>query len=231
MSGSSSSLAFFDFDKTLLRKESGELIAVPVGLRGLVHPWAGAKFIWSGILYKLGRVSRRDMQYIGYSTYRGGALARVIATLDAVWERWMLPGLSPAAAGRLRAHQERGDGTWVLTASPTYVAAPAERLLGVDGVIGTRMEVVEGRLTGVPIEPLMEGAEKARVIRELAAAQGVALADCWGYSDSMADLEMLEIVGHPVAVGPDPELRAIAAERGWEILEHDGRAALPGDTA
>lgn len=230
MTGEYPALAFFDFDKTLVRKESGELIALPVGVRGLVHPLAGAKFLWSGLLYKLGRVSRQDMQYIGYSTYRGGALHRVIATLDAVWERWIARGLSPSAAGRLRAHQAAGHGTWVLTASPTYVAAPAKRVLGVDGVIGTTMRVVDGRLTGEPIEPLMQGPEKARVIEELASAHGVALADCWGYSDSMADLEMLDIVGHPVAVGPDPELRRIAEERGWEILEHDGLAALPEPT-
>ncbi|MCO4769718.1 MAG: HAD-IB family hydrolase [Deltaproteobacteria bacterium] len=217
-----SELAFFDFDKTLVRKESGELIAVPVGLRGLVHPWQGARFIGLGLLYKMGRVSREEMQYVGYATYRGGRLDRLIETLDAIWERWIEPGLSPAVLARLRLHQSNNDGTYVLTASPTYVAAPAKRVLGVDGVIGTRMEVRDdGRLSGVPIEPLMQGEEKARVVREIANAHGVDLADCWGYSDSMADMEMLDVVGHPVAVDPDPELRELARSRGWEVLGHD----------
>lgn len=217
-----SSLAFFDFDKTLLRRESGELIAVPIGLRGLVHPWAGLRFIGSGVLYKMGRVSRDEMQFIGYSTYKGGRLDRLVETLDSIWDRWIAPGLSPVVLERLRDHQSAGDATFVLTASPTYVAAPAQRDLGVDHVFGTRMEVREdGRLTGAPILPLMQGAEKARVVREVATARKVALADCWGYSDSMADIEMLEVVGHPVAVGPDPTLRDLAGSRGWEILEHE----------
>lgn len=217
-----SSLAFFDFDKTLLRKESGELIAVPIGLRGLVHPWAGLRFVGMGILYKMGRVSRDDMQLIGYSTYRGGRLEQLVDALDETWERWMEPGLSPAVHERLKAHQSAGDGTFVLTASPTFVAAPAQRALGIDKVFGTHMEVREdGRLTGAPLLPLMQGPEKARVVREVATARGVALADCWGYSDSMADIEMLDVVGHPVAVGPDPVLRDLALSRGWEILEHD----------
>lgn len=221
------SIAFFDFDKTLLRKESGELIAVPVGIRGLVNPWAGAKFIGLGIGYKMGRVSRREMQYVGYGTYKGGRLEHLIQAIDAAWDRWMKPGLSPAVLARLREHQEHEHGTWVLTASPTYVAKPAQRALGLDGVVGTRMEVRDdGRLTGTPIEPIMEGPEKARVIREVAAARGVDLADCWGYSDSIADVAMLEVVGHPVAVDPDEQLAAIAADRGWEILFHDAPRSM-----
>ena len=150
-----SSLAFFDFDKTLLRRESGELIAVPIGLRGLVHTWAGLRFIGSGVLYKMGRVSRDEMQFIGYSTYKGGRLDRLVETLDSIWDRWIAPGLSPVVLERLRDPQSAGDATFVLTASPTYVAAPAQRDLGVDHVFGTRMEVREdGRLTGAPILPL-----------------------------------------------------------------------------
>ncbi len=214
-------LAFFDFDKTLLRKESGELIAVPVGLRGLVHPLAGLRFLGSGVLYKLGRVSRDDMQAVGYSTYRGGRLDRLIEVLDGLWEGWLEPGLSPTVLARLRSHQAQDHGTYVLTASPTYVAAAARRALGVDAVFGTRMEVDDrGRLTGVPVLPLMQGEEKARVVRAVAAQRGVGLDACWAYSDSMADVQMLQAVGHPVAVGPDPELRALAATHGWEILEH-----------
>jgi len=222
-----SGLAFFDFDKTLLRKESGELIALPIGVRGLVHPWAGLRFLASGLMYKLGRVSREDMQFIGYSTYRGGRLDTLITTLDGLWEGTMVPGLSPAVLARLREHQALGHGSWVLTASPTYVAAAAKRGLGVDGVVGTRMEVGgDGRLTGEPFLPLMQGPEKARVVHEVAAEAGVGLDDCWAYSDSMADVEMLEAVGHPVAVSPDPVLRELANRKGWELIEHDAITPL-----
>ena len=52
----------------------------------------------------------------------------------------------------------------------------------------------------------------------------LALAACTAYSDSHTDVPFLEVVGHPVAVNPDRELRRIAADRGWPVLEFSGRA-------
>ena len=52
----------------------------------------------------------------------------------------------------------------------------------------------------------------------------VGLAACTAYSDSHTDLPFLEAVGHPVAVNPDRELRRIAADRGWPVLEFSRRA-------
>jgi len=65
---------------------------------------------------------------------------------------------------------------------------------------------------------------KASCIRELAAKRGFDLAECTAYSDSHTDLPFLDAVGHPVVVNPDRELRRIAGERGWPILEFDAQA-------
>jgi len=61
-------------------------------------------------------------------------------------------------------------------------------------------------------------------VRELAEAEGFDLAECTAYSDSHTDVPFLEAVGRPVVVNPDRELRRIAAERGWPVLEFSGRA-------
>ena len=50
------------------------------------------------------------------------------------------------------------------------------------------------------------------------------LLECTAYSDSRTDLPFLDAVGHPVAVNPDRELRRIARDRGWPVLEFSGRA-------
>lgn len=213
-------IAFFDFDKTLIRKDSGELVAVRVGLRGLVDPGAALRFLGNGLLYKLGRVDRETMQAVGYATYRGNSLEVLERTLDALWEPCIHPSLSAPVIARLRAHQSREEAVIVLTASPWFVAQPAVRALGVEAVAGTRMAEEDGRVTGEPVWPLMQGAEKARVAAEMCRERSVSLADCWAYSDSIHDVELLEAVGHPVAVGPDAELREAARSRGWEILKH-----------
>ena len=62
------------------------------------------------------------------------------------------------------------------------------------------------------------GEYKATALRELAAANGIDLAQSTAYSDSHTDLAFLEAVGHPVAVNPDSKLRAIAERRGWPVL-------------
>ena len=56
-------------------------------------------------------------------------------------------------------------------------------------------------------------------MQAIALEQGYDLAACYAYSDSASDLPMLEAVGHPVAVNPEPELRLIAQERGWPVVE------------
>jgi phosphoserine phosphatase len=90
-------------------------------------------------------------------------------------------------------------------------------MLGADRVIATRMEIADGKYTG-GIEYYAYADEKARAIEELARTIGYDLDRCYAYSDSVTDVHMLEVVGHPHAVNPDRELRRVAASRDWPVL-------------
>ncbi|HSU02483.1 MAG TPA: haloacid dehalogenase-like hydrolase, partial [Nocardioides sp.] len=68
--------------------------------------------------------------------------------------------------------------------------------------------------------------EKARAIEHLAATVGYDLAESYAYSDSVTDVHMLEVVGHPFAVNPDRELRRIAASKEWPVLSFVRPVAL-----
>ena len=96
----------------------------------------------------------------------------------------------------------------------TFVAADLTRA---DDVIATQLEIVDGRYTGT-IEYYAYADEKARAITAMADERGYDLEGSFAYSDSITDLSMLEVVGHPHAVNPDKDLRRAAAERGWPIL-------------
>jgi phosphoserine phosphatase len=61
-------------------------------------------------------------------------------------------------------------------------------------------------------------------MRELAARDGLDLEASTAYSDSDSDLPFLEAAGNPIVVNPDRALRAVAAERGWPVLEFAERA-------
>ena len=95
---------------------------------------------------------------------------------------------------------------------------PIAQRLGADLAIGTQVAVVDGKYTGEIIF-YAYGEGKAEAVHSLAIDHGFDLAECFAYSDSHTDLPMLEAVGNPRAVNPDSELRAIATERGWEVLD------------
>jgi phosphoserine phosphatase len=88
-----------------------------------------------------------------------------------------------------------------------------------DGVVGTRAEVVGGLYTGRILGELCHGEEKARRVAELASQRGIELNRSFAYSDSMNDLPMLRLVGFPVAMNPDGGLRQIARREGWQRLD------------
>src|SRR5690606_40945569 len=104
----------------------------------------------------------------------------------------------------------------VVSSIPMEIVAPLCRYLGLEDIIATLPEVdEEGRYTG-EIQVYAYGPGKAEAMREFAATEGISLEESFAYSDSITDLPMLEAVGHPVAVNPDRELRAIAQENDWQ---------------
>ena len=127
------------------------------------------------------------------------------------------PLIYDEAAGLIEDHKANGREVVIVSSSGDEVVGPIGEMLGADRVIATRMVVEDGRYTG-QIDYYAYGPTKALAIRELAAAEGYDLADCYAYSDSITDLPMLEAVGHPAAVNPDRALRRVARERGWPVL-------------
>ena len=92
---------------------------------------------------------------------------------------------------------------------------PIAQELGIDRVVATEIEVVDGKLTG-EITRYLKGEQKAEAMRELVESQDYDLAASYAYSDSLTDVPMLSLVGHPVAVNPERGLKKHAAERGWD---------------
>jgi phosphoserine phosphatase len=92
--------------------------------------------------------------------------------------------------------------------------------------VGSGIEVIgcgllsgkKGKLTGRVVGPLF-GVDKANIIAAYCRALGVDPRQCWAYSDHFSDKQMLEAVGHGVAVNPKGRFRKLALRHGWEILD------------
>jgi HAD superfamily hydrolase (TIGR01490 family) len=134
----------------------------------------------------------------------------------------VLPRIYPPMLEEVRAHQDAGRATFIVSAAGNGLVEILARVLGMDGGIGTRYEV-DGRgvLTGAIVEPFVYGDGKVDAMRAFAAQHEIDLEESWAYSDSASDLPMLRAVGRPVAVNPDAELARIASDEGWQVMRFE----------
>jgi HAD superfamily hydrolase (TIGR01490 family) len=133
----------------------------------------------------------------------------------------ILPRVYPQMLDVAWRHQDAGRPVYIVTAASQEIAELLAHVLVFDGGIGARSEIRDGVYTGRPDGPFTYREGKAEAIRQVAAREGIDLAESYAYSDSESDLPMLRAVGHPVAVNPDAELARVAREEGWEIMRFD----------
>ncbi len=218
--------AFFDLDRTLLRRSSALALAGTFRERGMIsrrHLVQAAAwqllFVARGASHEAVRRAAEDgLRFL--AGYRPEDLRALVAEA-------MEPVLRPLVYAEplrlVEQHRERGERVFVVSATLQEIVEAIAEDLGLDGGLGTVCEVRDGRYTGRAVRALHAEA-KAECLREVATREELDLDACTAYSDSHTDLPFLEAVGHPVAVNPDRELRRIAAERGWPVLEFSDRA-------
>ena len=218
--------AFFDLDRTLLRRSSALALAGSFRERGLISrgqllqaaAWQ-LLFVARGASHEAVRRAAEDGLRV-LAGYRPEELRELVA--DAM-EPVLRPLVYAEPLRLVEQHRERGERVFVVSATLQEIAEAIADELGFDGALGTICEVEEGRYTGRALRALHAEA-KADCLRAVAEREGFDLSACTAYSDSHTDLAFLEAVGHPVAVNPDRALRRIAADRGWPVLEFSGRA-------
>lgn len=127
----------------------------------------------------------------------------------------------PQASAMIRKQLEAGDAVCILTATNTEVARPLADVLGIDTIVGTELEVVDGVFTGKIRGTYCCGAGKLERLAAYCSENGIDMAEVHYYGDSTSDLDVLNAVGHPHAVNPMPKLREIAVTRGWDILDFE----------
>ena len=219
--------AFFDLDRTLLRRSSALALAGPFRRRGLISRRALVRAALWQLLFVArgasGETIRRAAEE-GLGVLRGMTPAELQELVDDALEPVLLPLVYAEAVELARGHRARGEPVYIVSAALQEIVDALARDLGLDGAIGTVAEVADGRYTGRTLHA-RHAARKAEAVRELAASEGLDLAASTAYSDSHTDLPFLEAVGNPVAVNPDRELRRVAAARGWPVLRFTQRAA------
>ncbi|MGA8011530.1 MAG: HAD-IB family hydrolase [Candidatus Acidiferrales bacterium] len=206
--------AFFDLDGTLIASPSLEWQFIGY-LLGRDAMGGGEIFRW---LAQCAKDCLRDPRaaIIGNKQY----LAGLRASLADDWANSLIPcspRFFPAGLQRVAWHIAQGHRVFLISGTLKPLAEiVARRLLGQVEVCATELEVYNGHWTGRLAGEHMSGEAKARAIRRIAARFGLALWDSYAYGNSIADLPMLDSVGHRVAVNPPSRLRRIARSEGWQ---------------
>lgn len=215
-------LALFDLDNTLLAGDSD-------------FEWAQF-LIFKGVLDReVYEAKNRDF----YEQYKAGTLdihafldfqlkplsRHPRAQLDAWHAEFMATRVLPMISDRSRAlvarHAQAGDTLIIITATNSFVTAPIAREFGIEHLIATEPEQVDGEFTGRVMGTPSFRQGKVERLDAWLGARGTRLADAersYFYSDSHNDLFLLERVTDPVAVDADAELSRVAAERGWPAI-------------
>ena len=131
-------------------------------------------------------------------------MAEVEEIAAEVYEESIAARIWPGTRAMAQMHLDVGQPVWLVTAAPVEVAGVIAARLGLTGALGTTAEHVGGVYTGRLRGDLLHGPAKAEAVRALAHEHGLDLARCFAYSDSLNDLPMLSLVGHPCAINPDP---------------------------
>jgi HAD superfamily hydrolase (TIGR01490 family) len=212
--------AFFDLDKTIIARSSTLAFAPTFYRHGLISRGQVCRGAVAQLSFRLSGASHGRMERIRdqVSALCRGWSADIVAQIVTDGLRQTIaPHVYAEARDLLARHQQEGHDVIIVSTSGQEIAGPIGAMLGASEVIATRLEVTDGRYTG-GVDFYAYGQAKADRVRALAARRGYQLADCFAYSDSVTDLPLLELVGHPHVVNADRALRKVARARSWPEL-------------
>ncbi|MGM0576549.1 MAG: HAD family hydrolase [Myxococcota bacterium] len=217
-------LAFFDMDLTLVGANTGKLWVRDAFRRGEVGALTMGRLMFAALRYRLGLMDPGPLMHQAAETLAGTPESALSARCEVFFEEEVRPRILRRAVDRLRRHRRRGHRIVLLSASTPYVVGRLGEHLEVEHVLCTRLEVQEGVLTGRLSDRACYGEGKLHAASRFAVERGASLESSWFYTDSIHDLPLLEVVGNPVAVNPDPRLERVARRRGWPVEDFFGDA-------
>ena len=213
------SLAIFDLDNTLIADDSDYLWGQFLVDQGIVdkdqYEQANARFYED---YKKGNLDIVEFLNFSLAPLAKHDTQQLFRWRSRFIEEIIHPLLLKSAMALVDKHREQGDTLLVITATNRFVTEPIVQLFGIDNLLATTPEFINGRYTGKfnGIPCYQEG--KVKLLRAWLNDTSKSMKNSWFYSDSHNDLPLLKLVDNPVAVDPDPVLRDFAVQANWPII-------------
>jgi HAD superfamily hydrolase (TIGR01490 family) len=221
--------AFFDLDKTVIAKSSALAFGRPLRKAGMLGRRMMLKAGMGQLFYSLFGADHEQMERVREAMLeltKGWQREEIEDLVEEALDDVVAPLVYAEALFLIDDHHRNGRRVFIISASPEEIVRPLAHYIGVDEVIATRATTdAAGRYTG-DLSFYAYGEDKATEVKRLAETDGLDLGASYAYSDSITDLPLLESVGNPTAVNPDKDLRKVAEERSWPILEFKRQVSL-----
>ena len=209
--------AFFDMDKTLIAENSGTLYMKYRYQRGEVSSWDMVKGLAAYLQYKVGLLDIAAWTKEAMIQFRGHSERALTREANRWFREMVVQTIYPEAEAVVRDHMTAGHVVAIVSGATKFVVRPLAERLGIKHFLYTRLEVENGRFTGRVIEPICFEEGKIYWLQQFIEEHGIDLAKSYFYTDSITDLPLLDLVGHPVVTNPDPFLYRTAVRRRWPV--------------
>lgn len=216
-------LAIFDLDNTLLAGDSDYLWGQYLVDRGIVdresYETENKRFYEE---YKAGTLDIHAFLRFSLTPLTEHEPQQLAAWREEFITQKILPIVASHTPQLLQAHKSAGHELLIITATNRFITAPIAEALGINNLLATDPEVIDGRFTGeiAGIPCFQEG--KIKRLQLWLKETGRRPAQSWFYSDSNNDLPLMQEVDFPVAVDPDPKLEGRARTHGWPVVSLRG---------
>lgn len=221
-------LAVFDFDGTLFPHDTIPFLMRQWRKQGypLFRLWA-VYFSVAGLFirYKLKLYKKAELEQIKVTAMQKGTRLFDGMTEEQVKRffdescKAIMPHINADVLNEVKETKKQGYHTVLLSGCYELFLEMVAKAAGMDAVIGTRLIYKNGQIDGGAPMDIVSGQAKVRKLREVFGGKDVDWRTSCAYADSYSDIELLRMVGHPIAVDPDGVLKEAAKNNGWRVIE------------
>jgi len=212
-------LALFDLDNTLLAGDSdylwGEFLTEQGVVDAQLYARENQRFYDE---YKKGTLNIHEFQAFSQQPLVQNPINKMLALRERFLKEKIEPIMSSASFELIKKHRDQGDTLVVITATNSFITRPIASNFGIDNLIATEPEVINGKYTGkIDGIPCFQGG-KVKRLDQWMNEHKLNLKGSWFYSDSHNDLPLLLEAENPVAVDADEQLLKHAQQHDWKII-------------
>jgi putative phosphoserine phosphatase/1-acylglycerol-3-phosphate O-acyltransferase len=218
--------AFFDMDKTLINDFSAKKFMTTRLFSGQTTAKEYLTQFATALIFAAGNRDFEVLTKIAALGVKGISESAFVNLGEQVFTDYLEETIYPESRVLIEKHLSKGHKVVIISAATTYQIEPIAKALGIKDIYATEMELRNGKFTG-RVSEMCWGEGKARAARKSAKVNTTDLSKSYFYTDSIEDLPLLKIVGHPVATNPDQKLSQMAFENSWPILRFEEPVGKP----